>query len=408
MPHPLAMERLPDIDPRDYAVESRSWGDEFTFYLVSHAGQYYAWTVRPFDDGDHAYEMPSEDAARRFLDSEFAFLISYHDWGERVASVSVGDQASGRILLSADLLDGAEDGIWLATSEPDGEEQSYALTGFDDLGQAVEAFAARTEEAADTIERLDTGWPQVTARYLRYKAALARAGAARAELGDTIRRSRGRIRAERAVSRVAGTAGVSREFLYHVLAGDDWTWKGLIPASKDVLPPRRPACLDPATLEPPAGPQTWSATVTFAVEAGSEQEASAIARSVLDQMGGPAAISGAMPGTGQESGPVPERLWTVAADFDLSGMQVEPDDVEAFSYLRGDLGGATWTGRVKDRQRGWDWPPSIWARRPGADDVLGHPAIRAARIRVSASEDSQAGAAARDAAGRQGRRSPRR
>jgi hypothetical protein len=69
-------------------------------------------------------------------------------------------------------------------------------------------------------------------------------------------------------------------------------------------------------------------------------------------------------------------------------MQVEPDDVEVFSYLRGDLGGATWTGRVKDRQRGWDWPPSIWARRPGADDVLGHPAIRAARIRVSASEDS--------------------
>src|ERR1017187_10056465 len=181
MPHPLAVEHLPDIDPRDYAVESRSWGDELTFYLVSHAGQYYAWTVRPFDDGDHAYEMPSEDAARRFLDSEFAFLISYHDWGERVASVSVGDQASGRILFSADLLDGAEDRIWLATSEPDGEEQSYALTGFDDLGQAVEAFVARTEEAADTIERLGTRWPQGTARDLRYKAGLARAGAGRAE-----------------------------------------------------------------------------------------------------------------------------------------------------------------------------------------------------------------------------------
>jgi hypothetical protein len=207
---------------------------------------------------------------------------------------------------------------------------------------------------------------------------------------------------------VAGTAGVSREFLYHILAGDDWTWKALIPASKDVLPPRPPARLDPAILEPPAGPQTWSATVTFAVEAGSEHEASAIARGVLDQMGGPTAISGAMPGTGQESGPIPERLWTVAADFDLSGMQVEADDMEAFSDLRGDLRGAAWTGRVKDRQGGWDWPPSIWARRPGADDVLGHPAIRAARIRVSASEDSQAGAAARDAAGRQGRRGLRR
>jgi DNA-binding phage protein len=407
MPHPLAMERLPGIDPRDHAVESRSWGDEFTFYLVRYDGRYYAWTVRPFDDGDHAYEMPSEDAARRFLDSEFAFLISYHDWGDRLASVSIGDQASGQILFSADLLDGAEDGIWLATSEPEGEEQSYALAGFDDLGQAVEAFAARTEQAADTIERLDIGWPQVTARYLRYRAALARAGAARAELGDTIRRSRGRIRAERAVSRVAGAAGVSREFVYHILAGDDWTWKGLMPASKDVLPPRPPARLDPATLEPPAYPRAWSGTVTFAVEAGSEQEASAIARSVLDQMGAPAAISGAVPGPGQD-GPVPERLWTVAADFDLSGMQVEPDGVEAFSDLRGDLSGATWTGRMKDRQGWWEWPPSIWARRPGADDVLGHPAIRAARIRVSAGADGQTGPVSRAAAKRQGRRGPRR
>src|SRR5437763_8722372 len=148
MPHPPAMHRLPDIDPRDYAIETRAWGDEFTFYLVSHGGRYYAWTVRPFDHGDHAYEMPTEDAARRFLDSEFAFLSSYHDWGDRLASVSIGDQASGQILFSADLLDGAEDGIWLSTSEPAGEDQSYALAGFDDLGHAVEAFAARTEQAA--------------------------------------------------------------------------------------------------------------------------------------------------------------------------------------------------------------------------------------------------------------------
>ena len=139
---PLAMERLPDIDPRNYAVESRSWGDEFTFYLVSHDGRYYAWTVKPFDDGDHAYEMPSEDAARRFLDSEFAFLISYHDWGDRVASVSAGDRASGRILFSADLLDGAEED-WLEEADAqlaselglDGEEGGEArgvFTGDDD------------------------------------------------------------------------------------------------------------------------------------------------------------------------------------------------------------------------------------------------------------------------------------
>jgi hypothetical protein len=116
MPHPLAVEHLPDIDPREHALESRSWGEEFAFHLVRYDGRYYAWTVRPFDDGDHAYEMPSQDAARRFLDAEFAFLLTSTEWGERVASASVGDESTGRMLFSADLLDGAEDGIWLATS----------------------------------------------------------------------------------------------------------------------------------------------------------------------------------------------------------------------------------------------------------------------------------------------------
>jgi len=83
MPHPLAVEHLPDIDPREHALESRSWGEEFAFHLVRYDGRYYAWTVRPFDDGDHAYEMPSQDAARRFLDAEFAFLLTSTEWGER-------------------------------------------------------------------------------------------------------------------------------------------------------------------------------------------------------------------------------------------------------------------------------------------------------------------------------------
>src|SRR5580704_5250064 len=155
MTHPAPVQRLPDIDPAEHALESRSWGEEFTFHLVSYDGRYYAWTVRPWDDGDHAYEMPSRQDARQFLDSEFAFLLTVTDWGERVASAHVGDGATGQILFSADVLDGAEDGIWLATSEADGEESTYALAGFDDLGAAVAAFAARSEQAADAIERLD-------------------------------------------------------------------------------------------------------------------------------------------------------------------------------------------------------------------------------------------------------------
>jgi hypothetical protein len=382
MTHPTPVQRLPDIDPAEHALESRSWGEEFTFHLVSYDGRYYAWTVRPWDDGDHAYEMPSRQDARQFLDSEFAFLLTVTDWGERVASAHVGDGATGQILFSADVLDGAEDGIWLATSEADGEESTYALAGFDDLGAAVAAFAARSEQAADAIERLDIGWPRVAAGYLRYRAALARAGAARAVLGDTIRRSRSRIRAERAVSRVAGTVDVSREFLYHILAGDDWTWKGLMPARKDVLPPRPPARLDPATLEPPTARPAWSAGVMFAIDAGSEQEARAIAVAVLDEMGVTATI------LGDRTGPVPEGLWTVTADVDLGNVTVEPDNAEnRLSYLARNLEGVTWVSKTTEDIRAVrQWPPDIWGRQAGADDVLVHPAIRAVRIWASADE----------------------
>jgi hypothetical protein len=376
MTHAAPLQHLPDIDPAEHALESRSWGEEFTFHLVRYDGRYYAWTVRPWDDGDHAYEMPSEDEARRFLDSEFAFLLTVTDWGERVASADVGDGATGRVLFSADVLDGAEDGIWLATSEADGEDSSYTLAGFDDLGAAVEAFAVRTERAADTVERLDIGWPRVAAGYLRYRAALARAGAARAGLGDTIRRSRARIRAERAVSRVAGTVDVSREFLYHVLAGDDWTWKGLMPARKDVLPPRPPAHLDPATLEPPVAQPAWSAGVMFAIDAGGEQEARAIAGTVLDQMDVTATIRD------DRTGPVPEGLWTVTAEVDLTSVTVEPDGAaNRVSYMARNLERVKWVETAtSDGRAVREWPPNVWAREPGADDVLAHPAIRAARI----------------------------
>ena len=246
----------------------------------------------------------------------------------------------------------------------------------------MEAFAARTERAADTIERLDIGWPRVAAGCLRYRAALARAGAARAVLGDTIRRSRSRIRAERAVSRVAGTVDVSREFLYHILAGDDWTWKGLMPARKDVLPPRPPARLDPATLEPLAAQPAWSAGVMFAIEAGSEQEARAIAGTVLGQMDVAATIRD------DRTGPVPDGLWTVTADVDFSKVTVEPDNAEnRVSYMTRNLEGVTWVSRATGERRAVrHWPPDVWGRQPGADDALGHPAIRAVRVWALADE----------------------
>jgi hypothetical protein len=375
---PRALEHPPGIDPRDHAVESRSWGDEFACYLVRYDGHYYAWTVRPWDDDAQVHEMPGEDAARRFLATEQARMLLGTSWGERVAAVGAGDEVTGRILFSAEVLDGAEDGIWLATSEADGDEDVYALAGFENLGDAVEAFAVRTGQAADKVSRLDIGWPEIAAAEMRYRAAFARAGAARAVLGDLVRASRGRIRAERAVSRVASTAGVSREFLYHVLAGDDWTWKGLMPARKNVLPPRPQA----PGLEPAERETIWTIWMRFAIEAPGEREARAIADGVLGQIG---IVLDGQPATA----PSGEGAWTVTANLDLSGLKsIEPDDAPTrLSYVTGHIpGNVTWLSRAGERQGTAEWPPNFWDRRPGADDQLLHPAIRAAIIHVAAGE----------------------
>jgi hypothetical protein len=154
-----------------------------------------------------------------------------------------------------------------------------------------------------------------------------------------------------------------------------------MPARKDVLPPRPPARLDLATLEPPAAGPAWIARAMFAMEASDEQEARAIAGRVLDQMNVADAISEI------QAAPIPEGLWSVNADLDLAGEQFEPDDAETrLSYLTDHLGGVTWVGVVRDRQAGKSWPPDIWSRQPGRDDVLVHPAIRAAKIWVTAKE----------------------
>ena len=68
---------------------------------------------------------------------------------------------------------------------------------------------------------------------LRYRAAEARATAARARVGDAVRRAERRLRAARSISPLASAIGVSPEFLYRVLAGDEWTW----PSGRRARPP---------------------------------------------------------------------------------------------------------------------------------------------------------------------------
>jgi hypothetical protein len=80
--------------------------------------------------------------------------------------------------------------------------------------------------------------------------------------------------------------------------------------------------------------------------------------------------------------------WVATAHMDLTVLpSVEPDDARTrLCYLSAGLGQVTWSSRVSEREGRWDWPPDIWSREPGTDDVLVHPAVLAAILWASAME----------------------
>jgi hypothetical protein len=292
---------------------------------------------------------------------------------DRIAAAQVSDPVTGRIFFTILLADGGEDGVWLATSEADEDGDRYSLTGFSVPAEAVGAFAARAMEEAEKCESLDLGWPTIAAGYLRYQAALARAGAARASLGDSIRASREQIRAERAVSRVAGMAGISREFLYRVLAGDEWTWRNLMPQARNT-PPTAPDLTPPKAV----AHTDWTVWVRFAIDSATEKDAHAVWDAILDDMD--VRLAGE-PDWAQANG-----MRTVTAQLDLSHLaSLEPDNARTrLSYVSGRLPEqVSWASRVNDQEGSLSWPPEFWDRRPGADDQLLHPAVRAAMIHAS-------------------------
>ena len=142
-----------------------------------------------------------------------------------------------------------------------------------------------------------------------------------------------------------------------------------------------PAGMDASTLAvmtPAEREARWTLWMLFAIEAASEADARAIADGVLAQLG--------LPLAGQpSSGPLGLRdaVWVVTADIDLTGLAaVDPDSAETRGrYVSGHFGeGVRWTVRATQSQAKWEWPPDIWSRRPGMDDVLIHPAILAVII----------------------------
>jgi hypothetical protein len=127
----------------------------------------------------------------------------------------------------------------------------------------------------------------------------------------------------------------------------------------------------------------WNLFVRFAIEAASEGEARAVLSQVL------AGLDGELPLHGN---PVvhprwrrnPDEIWVAELAPDLTQLQViDPDDaptrcrfVEGYFPM-----GVNWSvPQNTERRAKVEWPPDIWQRQPGKDDVLLHPAVRGVMI----------------------------
>jgi hypothetical protein len=124
----------------------------------------------------------------------------------------------------------------------------------------------------------------------------------------------------------------------------------------------------------------WTLRIRLAIEAPSAAGAQAITGETLARLGRELPLRGrpAIQPLGLR-----DRIWVATAKPDLTGLQeIEPDNAETrvryvSSYFPPDV---LWTVRGAGHQARWDWPPDIWSRRPGHDDVLLHPAVRAVMI----------------------------
>ena len=126
------------------------------------------------------------------MDAWQATNLLHAAWGdERIASIFLLSKSTRNgILYDAAVVNVEDSGTWLACFDDTANDGGTCTLGqFGDLGEALEQFAALAERAADRLDStqsIDT--PDLFAGVLRYRAATTRADAARAALGDAIRR----------------------------------------------------------------------------------------------------------------------------------------------------------------------------------------------------------------------------
>lgn len=133
-------------------------------------------------------------------------------------------------------------------------------------------------------------------------------------------------------------------------------------------------------LAPAERERRWDLVLRLAIEAASAAEARAITSQVLSRMRRELPLQGEPVIT-----PLPARdgLWDATLRPDPALLEgIKPDDAtNCCRYVSHHFGpDPLWISRVSGRQARWDWPPDIWSRQPGTDDVLLHPAVQAVMI----------------------------
>ena len=136
----------------------------------------------------------------------------------------------------------------------------------------------------------------------------------------------------------------------------------------------------------------WSLRLLFALEAASENEARTILVHALAGVVMRYVPPGMQPGLPLRDEPVivprsqhrTDRIWIARLYPDLTHLPViDPDDANTrCSFVMNCFpADAHWmapqSGEHTARR---EWPPDIWNRQPGEDDVLLHPAVRAVMI----------------------------
>jgi hypothetical protein len=163
--------------------------------------------------------------------------------------------------------------------------------------------------------------------------------------------------------------GVSREFLYRVLAGSEWTSTTTLTvhdASRPTSPPAE------------APPRKWEATAALTVDAENEQIAGTVLNAVLAALDVPVKGEPTVMGVRDS-----DRLWIGRTRLDLSRVgTLQPDDAQtSLRYLTRNTAGITWRAHLRSghRQGRYEWPCG-WESR---EEVLVDPAVRAAEITVA-------------------------